>query len=115
MTDSSTAHMPAFYNDSDPLVSQVRQALAEVIDPELGLNVIELGLIRDFHPGVGEEKASVTMILTTPFCPYGPAMMESVRRKTEEVVGKAVSVDMGLEMWDPSMMEEGAGGDWGLF
>lgn len=112
---SENTHMPPFYASTDATVSKVREALREVIDPELGLNVVELGLIRDFDPGPADEKASLTMILTTPFCPYGPAMMQSVRNKTEEVTGKPVAIEMGLEMWDPSMMEEGAGGDWGLF
>jgi metal-sulfur cluster biosynthetic enzyme len=92
---------------------QVREALREIVDPEIGLNVIELGLIRDleFQP----DKATVKMILTTPFCPYGPAMLEQTRKKVEEAAGQTAVIEMGLEMWDPSMMEEGVGADWGLF
>jgi metal-sulfur cluster biosynthetic enzyme len=55
------------------------------------------------------------MILTTPFCPYGPQMLEQVRRTVQEKTGVPTTIEMGLEMWDPSMMEEGAGEDWGLF
>ena len=55
------------------------------------------------------------MIMTTPFCPYGPALLEMTRRKTEELSGKPTTIEMGMDMWDPSMMEEGAGAEWGLF
>ena len=45
----------------------LREALREVIDPEIGLNIIELGLIRDVN--LEPEKTAIKMILTTPFCP----------------------------------------------
>ena len=114
MTDAvDDVNLPPFYQSTDPETAAVRDGLREVIDPELGMNVVELGLIRNFEKD--EDFSTVTMILTTPFCPYGPAMMESVKKKTAEVVGGTVQIEMGLEMWDPSMMEDGAGGDWGLF
>lgn len=91
----------------------VREALREVIDPELGLNVIELGLIRNLD--IMPDRAHITMILTTPFCPYGPAIMEETRKKTQGAIGVPATIEMGLEMWSPEMMEEGAGADWGLF
>jgi metal-sulfur cluster biosynthetic enzyme len=91
----------------------VREALREVVDPEIGLNIIELGLIRDVS--LEGEKAQVKMILTTPFCPYGPAIMEETRKKVADVVGRPAVIEMGAELWEPSMMEEGAGADWGLF
>ena len=83
------------------------------MDPELGLNIIELGLVRDLM--VEEDKAKVTMIMTTPFCPYAPALLEMTRKKAEELVDRPTTIKMGIEMWDLSYMEEGAGGDWGLF
>jgi metal-sulfur cluster biosynthetic enzyme len=92
---------------------QVREALREVVDPEIGLNIIELGLIRDLD--LQPEKATVKMILTTPFCPYGPAIMEETRKKVADVTGTGAAIEMGTELWEPSMMEEGAGADWGLF
>ncbi len=107
------AELPDLYVTSDPAVIEVREALREVIDPEIGLNVVELGLIRNIH--VEEEAVEVTMILTTPFCPYGPAMVESVRKAAYGATNKNTTVEVGMEMWNPEMMEEGAGGDWGLF
>lgn len=95
------------------LVEPVKERLREVIDPEIGLNVIELGLIRDLT--INEDEAEVTMILTTPFCPYAPALMEMVRKNSEEALSRPVTVEIGMQMWEPSMMEEGAGADWGIF
>lgn len=91
----------------------VIEALRGVIDPEIGLNVIELGLIRELQVENGHTK--IKMILTTPFCPYGPAMIEQVRSTANEASGGTTEVEVGTDLWDPSMMEEGAGGDWGLF
>jgi metal-sulfur cluster biosynthetic enzyme len=92
---------------------EIMEALRGVIDPEIGLNVVELGLIREVK--YENDDAEITMILTTPFCPYGPAMIEQVRQAAAQAGGGSVKVELGTELWDPSMMEEGAGGDWGLF
>jgi metal-sulfur cluster biosynthetic enzyme len=95
------------------LVEQLRENLREVVDPEIGLNIIELGLVRDVR--IEEDAANLNMILTTPFCPYGPAMLEMTRKKAESSLERPTTIEMGMEMWDPSMMEEGAGAEWGLF
>jgi metal-sulfur cluster biosynthetic enzyme len=99
--------------DTAAIEEQVKTALRNVFDPELGMNVMELGLIRklDFQPDLTE----ITMLLTTPFCPYGPAMLEQVRRATEKATNKPARVTMAMEMWDPSMMEGGAPKEWGLW
>jgi len=99
--------------DEPERAAQVKEALREVVDPEIGLNIIELGLVRDlaFQP----EKTWLKMILTTPFCPYGPAILEQTRQKVSSVTEIPTTIEMGMELWDPSMMEEGAGADWGLF
>ena len=91
------------------------ESLRSVIDPEIGLNIVELGLIRNIEVDEAEATAEVTMILTTPFCPYGPALIEQVRVVGNTIMEGGVAVEIGLELWDPSMMEEGVGGDWGLF
>lgn len=99
---------------ADPdLGKAVKEKLREVIDPEIGLSVIELGLIRDVE--VSDDKANVRMMLTTPFCPYGPAMLEQTRKSAETVLQRPTTIEMSPELWDPSFMEEGAGADWGLF
>ncbi|MBM3121135.1 MAG: DUF59 domain-containing protein, partial [Chloroflexi bacterium] len=84
----------------------------EVVDPEIGMSIIELGLIREVK--IEPEQVQMKMILTTPFCPYGPAMLEMTRSKASESAGKPAVIELGMEMWDPSMMEEGAGAAWGF-
>jgi len=91
----------------------LREALREVVDPEIGMNVVELGLIR--HSEIYEDRAHLTMIMTTPFCPYAPQLLEQTRRTAQNYLRRPTTIEMGLEMWDPSMMEEGAADDWGLF
>jgi metal-sulfur cluster biosynthetic enzyme len=93
--------------------AKLRVALEEVVDPEIGLNIIQLGLIRNLK--IDDEGAIVRMILTTPFCPYGPAMIEVTHQKAQEALGIPTAIDLGMDMWDFSMMEEGLGADWGLY
>ena len=89
------------------------EAFRTVIDPEIGMNIIELGLVRGVE--FDEESAHVNMIMTTPFCPYAPQLLEQTRRTAQDFLGVPTTIEMGMEMWDPSMMEEGAASDWGLF
>jgi metal-sulfur cluster biosynthetic enzyme len=91
----------------------LRDALRVVVDPEIGMNVIELGLIRGVE--IEDTRAHINMIMTTPFCPYAPQLLEQTRRTAQEYLGVPTTIEMTMEMWDPSMMEEGAGDDWGLF
>jgi metal-sulfur cluster biosynthetic enzyme len=114
MTETTQSKTHWQIEDSHPdLVEPVRENLRQVVDPEIGLNVIELGLVRDIAVQDGEAK--LNMILTTPFCPYGPAMLEMTRSKAEEALKVPTTVEMGLEMWDFSYMEEGAGAEWGMW
>ena len=98
---------------TDEKEDAIYEALRSVVDPEIGLNVVELGLIRNLD--LFEDRAHVTMIMTTPFCPYAAQLLEMSRKAAQGAAGVPTTIEMGLEMWDPSMMEEGSGGDWGLF
>jgi metal-sulfur cluster biosynthetic enzyme len=115
MAESETPHANAWEIDAtDPKVAEgVRAALREVVDPEIGLNVVELGLVREVRENDGEIQ--VKMILTTPFCPYGPALLEMTRVKAEQAAAKPARIELGMEIWEPSFMEEGAGAAWGLY
>lgn len=100
--------------DTHPdLVPALEDGLSEIIDPELGLNILQLGLVRNIE--VKDDHALVTMILTTPFCPYGPSLLESTRKKTETILDVPTKINYGRETWDPTMMEEGLEDDWGLY
>ena len=83
------------------------------MDPELGLNVLELGLVRNVAIINGEAK--MVMIMTTPFCPYAPALLETTRHQAEIGLMLPTSVELSYEPWDPSMMDENARIDWGFF
>ena len=116
MTDEATTPSKTLWeaDSTHPQVAEaVRTALREVVDPEIGLNIIELGLVRDLR--VGEGEVQLKMILTTPFCPYGPAMLEMTRTKAEGAASLPTRIDLGMDIWDPSLMEEGAGAAWGLY
>jgi len=91
----------------------LRESLREVMDPELGMNVIELGLIRE--ASIQNDKLQVQMILTTPYCPYAPALFEMTRSKAEDALQLSTTIEMGMEMWEPGMMEDGTAAEWGLF
>jgi metal-sulfur cluster biosynthetic enzyme len=115
MSEEINNNRPAWQIDSThpEVVDAVTDAFREIIDPEIGLNIIQLGLIRDVK--IEDDSALVKMILTTPFCPYGPSMLENTRQKAEEALKMPAHIDLGMDMWDFSMMEEGLGGDWGLY
>ncbi len=93
--------------------AEVREALRQIVDPEIGLDVIALGLVRELI--LKPDSAHLKMLLTTPFCPYGPEMLEQARQTVQTVTGLPTTVEFSPEMWDPSMIEEGAAQDWGLF
>jgi metal-sulfur cluster biosynthetic enzyme len=115
-TQESSTHIPVTWQAEathPDLVETFKAKMREVVDPELGLDIIALGLIRDLK--IEDQSAEMKMILTTPFCPYGPAMLDISRQKAEEALGRPVNLEMGLEMWDFSMMEEGAMPDWGMW
>ena len=96
-------------------IDSLDKALREVIDPEIGLNILELGLVRNVTLDDEGKKSHITMIMTTPFCPYAPALLEMTRTKAEGVLDVPATIEMGMELWDVSYMEEGAGAEWGLF
>jgi metal-sulfur cluster biosynthetic enzyme len=77
----------------------ILDSLRSVVDPEIGMNVVELALIRQIILGDGQTE--VKMILTTPFCPYAGSMIQQVKEATEEVVGHDVKVTLLAERWDP--------------
>jgi metal-sulfur cluster biosynthetic enzyme len=100
-------------HDTHPdLVPVLRAKLAEVVDPEIMLNVLQLGLIRKVSIENGEAKLYV--LLTTPFCPYGPAMLEMIKQKAQEGLGSIV-IELGYEPWDFSLMEDPGALDWGMY
>jgi metal-sulfur cluster biosynthetic enzyme len=114
MSDSEVKEIQWTIHTTHPeLVQQARASLSEVIDPEIGMNIIQLGLIRDVE--VENNIARLKMILTTPFCPYGPAMIEMTKAKATEGLNMPITIEMGMDMWDFSMMEDPSALDWGMY
>jgi metal-sulfur cluster biosynthetic enzyme len=82
----------------------IRVALRGVMDPELHLDVVTLGLIRSVD--LDSTPVVVKMLLTTPFCPYGPWMVGQVKETAELAAGQEVKVEVLPEQWHPEMMED---------
>lgn len=82
----------------------VREALRGVLDPELHLDVVTLGLIREINLDV--SPVQVKMLLTTPFCPYGPWMVQQIKETAQKSVGGEVKIEVLAEQWHPEMMED---------
>jgi metal-sulfur cluster biosynthetic enzyme len=90
------------------------EGLSGLVDQEIGYSFIELGLIRDIKLEDGE--AHVTMVLTTPFCPYGPEMLSDARAMVEKILEVPTTIELSSEYWNPAMMDpELWDSDWGLF
>jgi metal-sulfur cluster biosynthetic enzyme len=86
----------------------VYEALEEVIDPELGLDFVSLGLVYDV--AIEQEDVYVTFTLTTPACPIGPQVSEQMKEFVGDLPGvSAVHPKMVFDpSWSPEMMTEDA-------
>lgn len=103
----------AIHETHPEIVGVMREKLSEVVDPEIGLNIIQLGMVREIE--IENDITRVKMILTTPFCPYGPALIEATKQKATEALGKPATVDLAMDPWDFSMMEDPSALDWGMY
>jgi metal-sulfur cluster biosynthetic enzyme len=99
---------------------QVREELKRVIDPELFVNIVDLGLIYtvDIQPGEeGKENVNVEMTLTSPMCPAGPQLVANSRQVIESIEGVG-AIDIKVVMdppWGPDKMTEDARDQLGIF
>jgi len=96
-TDPSAA--PAFDPERRATELAILDALRAVVDPEIGMNVVELALIKQIL--LSPDTTEIKMILTTPFCPYAGSMIAQVKEQTETVVDHDVKVTLLAERWDP--------------
>jgi metal-sulfur cluster biosynthetic enzyme len=90
---------PAFDAERRATELAVLDALRAVVDPEIGMNVVELALIKQII--LGPTESEIKMILTTPFCPYAGSMIQQVKEQAESVVEHPVKVTLLAERWDP--------------
>ena len=86
----------------------VRDALTNVIDPELGLDFVELGLVYEVE--VEGPRVGITFTLTTPACPIGPMVTEQMKEFVGELEGveEVVPSMVFSPAWTPDMMSEDA-------
>ncbi|MEX2196036.1 MAG: metal-sulfur cluster assembly factor [Thermoleophilaceae bacterium] len=91
-----------------PSVDEVEEALTNVIDPELGLDFVELGLVYEIE--VEDSEVFVTFTLTSPGCPIGPQVTDQMKEFVAELEGvSAVHPKMTFSPpWTPDMMSEDA-------
>ena len=102
MTDTTTTQTDAaaaFDPERRATELAILDALRSVVDPEIGMNVVELGLTKQIL--LGQNETEVKRILTTPFCPYAGAMISQVKEQAESVVDHPVKVTLLAERWDP--------------
>lgn len=83
----------------------IREALKDVIDPEIGINIVDLGLIYDVIPNEETRQVEVNMTLTSPGCPVGPELKSSVWLTVKRMSG-VDDCEVNLvwkPRWDPSV------------
>lgn len=84
----------------------LKNALRNVLDPEMGYSVIDLGMIRNAEIN-RDEVLEVTMILTTLFCPYAQKLSDQVKHQAEEALQIETNVVFGDDPWGAEMIEAG--------
>ena len=90
-----------------PTEEAIRAALRSVIDPEVGMNVVDLGLVYGIE--IAPDRVRVAMTMTTPACPMGAMITEDAREAIRDIAPEAAEVDVQLVWdppWDSSMMSE---------
>jgi metal-sulfur cluster biosynthetic enzyme len=91
-----------------PSVDEVEEALTNVIDPELGLDFVELGLVYEIE--VDGADVNITFTLTSPGCPIGPQVSDQMKEFVSELDGvETVTPNMTFSPpWTPDLMSEDA-------
>jgi len=101
--------------EGDLTDDQVLEALKNVLDPELGINIVDLGLVYDVK--IEGDSVHIVYTLTTMGCPIGPLIEEQMARMLADVPGvEKVDAEMVLRPpWTPEMMSEEAKAALGFF
>jgi metal-sulfur cluster biosynthetic enzyme len=101
--------------ESDGLRDEIMTALKQVNDPELGINVVDLGLI--YEVDIRGDTVHVEYTLTTMGCPIGPLIEQQIQQVIEPIEGvKNVDAEMTLSPpWTPDKMSEEAKAALGMF
>ncbi len=81
------------------------EKLTEVLDPELGINIVDLGLVYDIV--VTQDTVRILLSLTYPGCPLGPTIIDDIKKRLQSIEGaQKVEVDIVWEpAWQQTMMQ----------
>ena len=99
-------------NSATPLVPDRDAILAElrrVIDPEVGMNIVDLGLV--YGVDIGATGVTIDMTMTSPACPMGDMMVDEVKGVLDAMVPPGTRIEVNLVWsppWDPARMSEAA-------
>lgn len=95
----------------------IKQTLKQVDDPELGINIVDLGLVYETRIQENND-VQVVMTLTTPFCPIGPSIKQQITQLLQKEIDGVGKVDVQFTFnppWDKDMMSEEAKDELGIF
>ena len=81
------------------LVERLRDALRTVVDPEAGMNIVELGLV--YRLELVDGTAQIDLTLTSPTCPMGDMILDDARQAVAAVLPESVPLDLQL-VWEPA-------------
>lgn len=99
----------------------VRAALKNVYDPEIGLNIVDLGLVYNVDVADEGQTVNIDMTLTTPACPAGPLILDNAQKEVaalKDVYPALEDINIKLvwtPFWNPAMMSEDAREELGYF
>ena len=97
-----------------PDVESVREVLRQVIDPEVGVNIVDLGLVYGIDITAGQ--VSIRLTMTSPACPMGDMIMSDIDAALDAALAPEIGVVVNLVWdppWSPEMMTKDARGQFG--
>ncbi|OGY80007.1 MAG: hypothetical protein A3B74_05115 [Candidatus Kerfeldbacteria bacterium RIFCSPHIGHO2_02_FULL_42_14] len=89
-------------------IQEIKNQLKQVLDPELKVNIVDLGLVYNIAYDLAQRKVHIQMTLTTIGCPLGPMIEKEVKEKLKDIEGiKEIEVELVWEpAWNQNMITE---------
>lgn len=105
--EAMTKELIAAPGDRSPDERQIRDILRQVIDPEVGMNIVALGLV--YRVEVAADRVRIEMTMTSPACPMGEMIVGDAEAALDKALPANLRPDIQLvwePLWEPSMMDE---------
>lgn len=84
---------------------KIFQSLKKIVDPELGVNIVDLGLIYKIDVDNKKKTIKIVMTLTAPFCPFNNYLIEQIKNNLNNLKFSRVDLKLSFDPpWNPSMM-----------